>query len=361
MKETLLVVDCFLSNLERAAICEKLILQLRKFFPEYKILLINKSKKTYGIESSVDYYFEFGDSFIVGFPSKKIIETKYHKPYVFFETDIGTVENWLPICGVTDHVGGILNSFILSSKLCNLLGFKKVFKFEFDTEFDENDLKKIRNDIEIFDDYIIYGLRHEGQYTKLSLIDVHIIGFTPIYFEGFEILRNEDDFWKMCEKINYYGKWIEYIIFVIFSKKTSDLNLRGITYNEYVRKLYSKSKFDKVNSPGLWVDKWKKIPMICRLSSDSGLTESTKKVVVFFLNKDYDEIQVETTISSNDKILYNVNKTLCRNCWHYNEIEVTDTVLVKSKYISKEGTEYSYSEEITQDEISNLNYRWIKS
>ena len=128
MKDTLLVIDSYLSNIERAYYCENLISQIRNHFSDYKILLINKSKESFGVEKKVDYYFNFGDSFMVGYPPNEIIDSgKYSKPYVFFGTTLGTIENWMPLTGVTDHVAGIYNSFVLSSKISKLLGFEKVF------------------------------------------------------------------------------------------------------------------------------------------------------------------------------------------------------------------------------------------
>src|SRR6056300_1765193 len=106
--DLLLVVDAYLSNKERAEACLNLINQLKEILPEYEILLINKSKESYGLEKQVDYYFNYGKGFLVGYPPEDVIKNKqYEVPYVYVETDTGVCENWLPFIGVTDHVVGI--------------------------------------------------------------------------------------------------------------------------------------------------------------------------------------------------------------------------------------------------------------
>ena len=56
-KDTLIFIDAYLSSLERAALCSNLISQIREYFPEYKIAILNKYPKSYELDSLVDYYF----------------------------------------------------------------------------------------------------------------------------------------------------------------------------------------------------------------------------------------------------------------------------------------------------------------
>lgn len=362
MSKTLLVIDSYISNLERAYYCEKLVAQIRKIFTNYKILLINKSKDSLGVEKKVDYYFNFGDSFMVGLPPKEILDAKaYSIPYVYFVTSVGTLENWMPLTGVTDHVAGIYNSFVLSSKISESLGFEKVFKFEFDTEFDEIELKTLKNEIESFEDFLIYGARHEGKWTKHDLIDVHMIGFKNNFFKGFELVKNDDDYWKLCSKIGYHGKWIEYLIPAILNYQNEKYGLNGTLIKGNLRDYYKNTKFDTVNSPGGWTEKWKEIPMIGKISMDSGGSELEDSVCIFFLNKDFDEVNVDIKIYHEKELIYHRTKFLTMNVWSYEEIEIKGDIDVVSEYITSCGINKKMEYKIKKEDIPNLRYRIIKS
>jgi len=362
LKPILLVIDSYLSTIERAYYCDKLITQIRTFFPEYKILLINKSKESFGVEKKVDYYFNFGDSFMVGYPPQETLENRaYSIPYVYFVTDVGTFENFMPLTGITDHVAGIYNSFILSSKISKSLGFEKVFKFEFDTVFNENELKKLKGEIESFDDYLMYGVRHEGQWTTHDLVDVHMIGFKNEVFDGLELVTKDEDYWNLCSKIGYYGKWIEYLIPAIINFQKNKFGFSGLCFKGNLRDYYSKTHFDTVNSPGGWTEKWKQIPMVARISIDSGLTELTDRVCIFYLNKDFDEVTVDVKIYSNEGLIYQKNKVFSHNNWLYEELEIKDDWMVISEYTTSSEEHKKMEYPIIKNDISKLTYRILKS
>jgi len=362
MSKTLLVIDSYISNLERAYYCEKLVAQIRKIFTNYKILLINKSKDSLGVEKKVDYYFNFGDSFMVGLPPRETLDKKlYSVPYVYFITPVGTLENWMPFTGVTDHVAGIYNSFILSSKISQNLGFKKVFKFEFDTEFDELELKRLKDEIESFQDFLIYGVRQEGKWITDNLIDVHMIGFKNNIFDGFELLKNDTDYWNLCSKVGYYGKWIEYLIPAIINHQIEKHGFQGNSMVGNLRDYYRNTKFDTVNSPGGWTEKWKEIPMIGRISLDSGETEKNDTLCVFYLNKDFDEVNVNVIIYFENEIIYQQNKNLKSNVWVYEEIQIDGDLYVISEYTTSCGTNKKMEYQIKKEDISKLRYRILKS
>lgn len=357
-----MVIDSYLSNIERAYYCEKLIAQLRGHFPEYKILLINKSKESFGVEKKVDYYFNFGDSFMVGMPPKNLLESgAYSKPYVYFGTSIGTLENWMPLTGITDHVAGIYNSFVLSAKIAKTLGFDKVFKFEFDTVFDESELKTLKTEIESFKDFILYGTRHEGKWSRYDLVDTHIIGFSPKVFEGYELVRNDEEYWKVCSKSGFYGKWIEYLIPAILDQRKKEEELDGITFEGYLKEKYPLTKFDTVNSPGGWTEKWKEIPAIGRISLDGGASELQDKLCLFFYNNDFGNINVETIIYKEEKVIFHVNKELSHRSWFYDEIKLDSELKVISEYTSNEGYHKKMEYTISPETINNLRYRILKS
>jgi len=110
----LLVIDSYISDSTRAEACSNLITQLRTNLPEYEILLINKSSNSFDLEKQVNYYFNYGKGFLVGYPPEEIIKNEYYEvPYVYVTTNFGTCENWFPFVGVSDHVAGIYNSFVL--------------------------------------------------------------------------------------------------------------------------------------------------------------------------------------------------------------------------------------------------------
>lgn len=361
MNRTLLVIDSYISNLERASYCEKLINQIKGVFQDYKILLINKSKKNFGLESLVDYYFNMGDSFMVGLPPQEFIDNGWYAvPYVYVDTNMGTLENWMSYTGYTDHVAGIYNSFVLSAQFAKTLGFQKIFKFEFDTEFDLNELKNLKNEIDNFEDYILYGVRHQGQWTQNNLVDVHIIGYTPKIFDGFEIVRNDDEFWDLCRKVKYYCKWIEYIIPALIDVQKETQNLNGTVKHGHLEEYYPKTKFDVVNSPSMWTEKWKTIPMVGKISLDRGKTELEDIVCIFYYNNDFEDINIKTVIYEDDNIIHSFDRNLKFKHWVYNEITVNNQIRVISEYTSPDGQKYSYDKIINKEDIKKLNYRMLK-
>ena len=68
----LLVIDSYISDNIRAEACSNLITQLRTHLPEYELLLINKSNNSFDLEKKVDYYFNYGKGFLVGYPPEQV-------------------------------------------------------------------------------------------------------------------------------------------------------------------------------------------------------------------------------------------------------------------------------------------------
>ena len=143
--------------------------QLKKLDPSKEILLINKYNNSWGLEKQVNYYSEYLDGFLVGYPPKEVLENEqYDKPYIYFEIEQGILENWMPLEGVSDHVANVYNSFIFSLKEAKKLNYDKVFRIEYDMLFDEEEFKLILNDLDKFEneDFLIYGKRQEGNWSK---------------------------------------------------------------------------------------------------------------------------------------------------------------------------------------------------
>lgn len=361
-EKVLITIDSYLSDLQRASICSQLIKKIRKIFPNYKILLINKSSNDFQLQHEVDYYFNYGEGFLVGYPPQEIIDNKgYSAPYIYFDTDAGIFENWMPLTGVTDHVAGIYNSFILSAQIAKNLKFEKVFKVEFDTNFDDGDLLNIKNDVDDFQDYLFYGKRQEGSWNgpDLYMIDVHICGYSTKIFEGYDIVKNDQEYWNLCERVRYFGKWIEYLIPKILEVNRETKEYRGIDVEGYIREVYPNTNFDVVKSPGLWVDKWTHVPKICKISKDEGKSELENKVGLFFYNEKKSKISVETKISSGDKLIETLRYELKENWWAYYELDVHENITISSKYNSEDGIEFSFEEEIDPNKIKQLNCRFL--
>lgn len=357
MKDYLFVIDGFLSNYQRVSVCDELITQLRKFFPNKKILLLNKYSNSYGLESKVDYYFYYGDGFMVGQPPNELVENnRYSRPYVYYETDAGILENWMPFVGVSDHVANVYNGFLISSQLAKIFGYEKVFRIEYDMLFDENEIGDIKEKLEKFEteDYLIFGRRKEGSWAAqhLSLIDLHFCGYSHKIFEDFDIIKNDDDYWKTCDRIRYWGKWCEYFLSMVF-----EINLNkmiGTEYHGFVRTQYPKSDFDRISSSGFWEDKWLDVPKICRVTRDKGLTDEKNEIIIFYKNGDSDLMHYDVKTNFD----YNRVGSLKRHTWFF------DTLIVQGEmkfqcHSEKDGKKHYYEKTITIDTIPELNTRFL--
>tara|TARA_R110002074_G_scaffold344842_1_gene515253 strand:+ start:89 stop:1189 length:1101 start_codon:yes stop_codon:yes gene_type:complete len=359
IEDTLLVIDSYISDQKRADSCLTIINQLKKEFPKNSILLVNKSNKSFNLQEKVDYYLNLSKSFLVGHPPKEILDKeKYERPYVYVGTQKGTFENWMPLVGVTDHVAGIYNSFILSSKFAKSLGFSKVFKVEYDTEFNTDELQIIKNDIDKLEDYLFYGKRQEGEYAKDHhyLIDVHCIGYSAKLFEGFELINNDGDFWELCEKIDYYGKWIEYIIPSILDYQIQHLEnpVIGINLPNAIHSRFPKSKFDKINSPSWWTKKWKNLPLPCKIKKEGDILKD--KIEIFFWNDESHDLQIKTKILNNNrKLIKDFNLNLTPKSFLSETFDIKDKLTIISSITSKNST-YTVEHVVEKDKLHDLTY-----
>jgi hypothetical protein len=361
-QDTLIFIDSYLSNSERAETCKNLISQLREYFPEYKLALLNKFDNSWKLDSLVDYYVYHSESVMVGMPPQWILDQElYERQYVYVGTEIGTCENWMPLIGVTDHVSSIYDSFILSSRFAKSLGYKKVFKIEYDTILDKEEAKLIKKDINQFQDYLLYGKRQEGQWAKPHhyLADIHIIGYSVNTFLGFDLIKSNDDFWKLCKHIGYYGKWIEYIIPTIIEYQRKNMSLEGIVYETSVRKLYPNTHFDVLNSPSYWTKKWDNIPKICRVSYNKGKSEVLNEVAIFFWNDKEEDLEVNTIIrNSNKEIVYSKQITLKPRYWSIDKILFEEELFV-TNYNTRNGKTEMYDFSIKFEDRINLPTRFL--
>lgn len=362
MNKTLLVIDSYINSQDRASVCESLIKKIRKHFVGYEILLINKSNDSFGLELKVDYYFNYGKGFMVGYPPQEILDRQvYSMPYVYYENSGFICENWMPLTGMTDHVAGIYNSFIISKNIAKMLGYSKVFKMEFDTNFDDDDIIDIKFDIDRMNDYLFYGYRKEGQWAPddYYLIDVHICGFDVKIFEDFKIVQNDDEYWELCKNIKYYGKWIEYVIPRILEYQKVKNDYFGLMYEGNLRDKYVKTNFDIINSPGGWTEKWKDLPKICKISYDGGKTEKPNEVILFYYNNDYESVLVNSKICVDEIDIEEKNIRLDKGSWFYLHKTFNEKIRIISENISDCGENRKYDKTITKDEINNLKCRMI--
>jgi hypothetical protein len=233
-----------------------------------------------------------------------------------------------------------------------MMGYTHVFKIEYDTIFDIDELNDIKKDLEKEKDYIFYGGRKMGEYAKDHhyLIDVHIVGYNNRLFEGFDFVKNDDDFWRLNEKINYYGKWIEFIIPSIFEYQKINNTYDGIEYMGYLRDQYSKTKFDIINGIGGWTEKWKSIPKICYLKND----QENFGFGLFFWSQDYDNFETVVEIrNENGDLIYEKTITLNKNHYFFEKIVLNDEKLFIKKINKIDGLDEIYDEVITKESINN--------
>jgi hypothetical protein len=358
MSNILYVIDGYLSSSEKVDVTIELIEQLRKLDSNRKVMLINKFPNSWGIENLVDYYREYPDGFSVGYPPQEFIDLElYDKPYVFFETQNIILENWMPLVGVSDHVANVYNGFIYAMQEAKNIGFTKIFRIEYDMLFDDEEFKTILKDINKFEneDYLIYGRRKEGVWAqkKQSLIDLHFCGYSEKLVEGFEIVKNDDEFWNLCRKIGYVGKWAEYVLSMVFESNINN-GLVGNISEIFTRKIFTKSQFDRISSSGEWTDKWKYIPKICRVDVNNGHQEDTTKVGIFYLNMDYDVAEIET-ISNKD---YHKKITLTKGAWCWDILERRDEMVFMTNMIC-DGVESNWVEYLTEETYDKLNCRMV--
>jgi hypothetical protein len=357
--DLIIFIDGYLSTPERAKVCSELIDQI-KSVSSHKIALLNKYSFSWGLDSKIDHYFNHNEGFMMGPPPQEILDKElYERPYVYVNTSIGTFENWLPFTGVSDHVANMFNSFILTSEAAKILGYKRIFRIEADTKFDINELKEILKDVALFKDYLLYGERQEGDWAKPHhrIMDMHMIGYSINVFDSFNLLKNDSDFWDLCKQINYYGKWIEYIIpTTIYWQKQKTL-LEGINHPGSVRDKYPNTKFDLINNPGGWVDKWKNIPKICKIKTNT--SEVINKIGLFYWN-DEDNLEVECKIINLEgKEIYNKNISLNPFTWFYDELDLEGEYTIINKNI-RNGLIEEFTNKISLHNISELNTRLIK-
>lgn len=356
--KTLVCIDAYLSDNERVNVCYNLIKQIKKLLPEYKILLLNKHTNSGNLESEVDYYFYHGNHVPIGKPSEEIINSgAYNSPYIYYDIGHGILENWLPLEGVTDHVANIYNSFILSSHIAKILGFDYVLRIEYDTEFDPNELIKIKDDVEKEPFYLLYGKRHEGQwkYHEHYLVDVHVVGYNVNCFFGFKLVEKEEEFWGLCEKIGYFGKWIEYVIPSIleYQKKNSGIP-KGECYTGNMRDMFPKTKFDKISGGSIWSNRWRIMPRICKVSPDNGVTELSDKLVIFYWNQGNETMTIKVSTDG----YYGKEITLPNDVWIYDILDFNKKICFNST-ITTENETYTCEQVFSPEDIPTMNNRFV--
>jgi hypothetical protein len=362
--DLLIVIDGYLSNPERAKACSNLIDQIKSVLP-YKIALFNKFSFSWGLDSKVDYYWNHTEGFMLGtVPQEYLDKELYERPYVYVNTSIGIAENWLPLVGVQDHAANIYNSFIFASEAAKNLGYKRIFRIEADTDFDLNDLKSLIPDLNSFKDYLLYGERKEqGNWGKdhHRIMDLHMIGFSVNLFQEFDIVYNDKDFWKLCEKINYYGKWIEYIIPTTIYYQRQKFKFSGIIHPGSVRDRYSNTKFDLINNPGAWVDKWYNIPKPSKvLSHKDDKYHIPNRLGLFYWNEENTPLKIKSVLTDkNQNQLYYNETELSPMCWSYDEVDIyNECILINTNEQNGEIKEHTTL--LSPSNLVDLNNRFVK-
>lgn len=365
----LFAIDSYLSNQERADTCRNLIQQIRRLYPEKKILLLNKFANSWGLDKEVDYYYFHGSGFLVGKPPKEFMTSRrYQLPYIYFQISAGTLENWFPLVNVSDHVADVYNSFIITSNIAKLLRFDKVFKIEYDTVFDDAEFLDMNGDIESFEDYLFYGERQEGVWAKPGqyLIDVHIIGFSSHLFDGFSIVKEDQEYWDLCERVSYYGKWVEYLIPAVVDYQRTTKELRGTSYKGHLSSMYPKSTFDAISSPGEWGSAWDAIPKVCRVGSKSvDYHAKPNEIVLFYIGKkkfkegeEYVDVSCQVKTVSDDRVIYEKTVRVTPNYWMFDHLEINEPVKISVMNVSTAVSDYK-EYFVSPDNIDDLAPRFV--
>lgn len=363
MESTIFTIDAYLSNQERADVCQNLIQQIRKLYPTHKILLINKYNSAWGLDAQVDHYYYYGEGFMVGYPPKHILESgKYEMPYTYVKTHQGTFENWFPLVNVTDHVAGIFNSFVISARLAKMLGFDKIVKIEYDTIFDETEFINLQSDIACFEDYLFYGTRKEGEWAQPHqyLVDVHIIGYSAKLFDSYGLVKNDDDYWNLCERINYYGKWIEYIIPAVVEERKALTSVIGTDIPGKFNTLFEHTQFDVINSPSEWSNVWKHVPKLCKAANSAGPIENLL-LIFYWNNNEAGVIKTRCVVQEVDTatVIYEKEIDLIAKAnWLFDSISLTRPVQVTTWTTTGDET-VTQTQVIDLSDLQNLAPRFL--
>jgi hypothetical protein len=173
-------------------------------------------------------------------------------------------------------------------------------------------------------------------------------------------VNNDKDYWDLCEKINYYGKWIEYIIPTIIYHQNQFYSFKGINHPGSVRDRYSKSKFDLVNNPGGWVNKWKNMPKICKvLLHKNDEKELTNKFGLFYWNEE-DRLEINCkVINLLGEEIYSKDITLDPFTWAYDELDLEGEYTIINKN-TRNGIIEEFTNKVSSNNILDFNTRFIK-
>lgn len=358
MSNILYVIDAYLTSKEKYDVTIELINQLRKLDSHRKIMLINKNDDSMGIEKHVDFYREYLNGISVKSPPNHYINNGYESPYVYFGIDFGILENWLPADGFNNHVANIYNGFIFACEEAEKQGYKKIFRVEYDMLFDESEFQSIIDDLENLEnqDYLFYGRREGNGASKefQTSIDLHFCGFSTKLLKGFNYVNSEKDYWDLCEKIRYIGKWTEYVISMLFEYNNLKSYNGKIYYDSRLDK-FPKSNFDRISSSDIFKGRWKEIPKICRIYTDLTVNSlDHNRIMVFYLNLDYESVEIETICNQG----YHKKIKLFTNQWAFDILDRKENMVFMSKltYGDKSETYVTY---VNDETFPNLNCKFI--
>jgi hypothetical protein len=248
----------------------------------------------------------------------------------------------------------------MASNLTKMIGYDRLFRVEYDTIFDKDELLEIKKDLEKDWEYLFYGKRQEGQWAKPwhYLIDVHICGYSVDLFNNFKLVKNDNEYWKLCNKIDYYGKWIEYIIPHVLEYQQKERNINGIHYEGFWKDLFPKTQFDIISGSGKWADKWKSMPKVCKISYDQGLTEVTDEFTLFYWNDQDSDLNIKTKIYDGDNLIHDFDITLKNNYTYIEKFPLKKELKIE-KINTINGETETYTELISPENITELNTRFM--
>ena len=126
----------------------------------------------------------------------------------------------------------------------------------------------------------------------------------------------------------------------MIEKTKAKKSIAGTVHDEMpLTDMFPNSKFDVINSPGIWVSTWDEIPKICRVGSSSkDVHAKDNEIIVYYYveenhHKDVESVQANCKIytEKSGSLIYEKNINLKKNQWHYDHLYIYEDVVVQLK------------------------------
>ena len=89
------------------------------------------------------------------------------------------------------------------------------------------------------------------------------------------------------------------------------------------------TKFDIINSPSYWTEKWEDLPKICKVDIDN--TPVTNQIVLFYWNEKDTDVKVECNITnSQGEIIYTKDIVLSPKAWIVDNVPLKEQLYIEN-------------------------------